>query len=107
METEQQNNQKLQEFLSVYTAEFSQDFNSKVMKACEQNKNHSTELDRNWNVGFKRLLIPAAAVLLLLISYNLYKFKSLTPEVINGNSLFSSNSAATLSLILSDNNQSN
>ncbi len=107
MEKENQDYRKLNEYLSRYHSEFDDDFNLKVMNVIEAGNNQVHNYDKIWLIGFRRLVIPAAADLVLLISYNLINYRSLTPEVINGNTLLLNNNTATLNILISEYNGSN
>lgn len=90
-------NDKLNGFMAGFEAGFGPGFNEKVMNKIT-NIEHVLQVEAEWTLGMKRILIPAAAVLIFFISYNLINFKTLSPEVTNGSSILEQNSSTLLSI---------
>ena len=97
MEIMDGNNEKLMGFMAGFEAGFGPGFNEKVMNEIT-NIEHDLLVEAEWTQGMKRILIPAAAVLIFFISYNLINFRTLSPEVNNGNSILEQNSSTLLSI---------
>lgn len=74
METIYNEGEKLATLLKQYESDFHENFSGRILQ--EINTNPKDFQLRKWNVAFKRIVIPAAAILVFLISFTLYNKNS-------------------------------
>lgn len=97
MKSELEKNEELLSLLKAYHEDFSKDFPKKILLKIQDEKNQkSNEL---WILSIKRIVIPAAAVLVLMFGFTFYQKKTAQQSIISHTDLM--NIKLENSLILS------